>query len=65
MTREAEKLVEILGPCTEDIRDCEIMRTAIALEKSEAENERAQAIRHQLVKLACKNCIGQYLADVK
>jgi hypothetical protein len=65
MPQDAEKLVEILGSCTEDLRDCEIMRTAIVLKDTEPDNEQAQTIRQQLAKSACEDCVMQYLADIK
>lgn len=55
--------VDILGSCTNDTRDCEVMRAAIALKGAEADNERAQGIRQELIKLACQECITAYLTD--
>lgn len=55
--------VGMIGPCTNDVRDCEVMRAAIALKGAEADNERAQGIRQELIKLACQECITAYLTD--
>ena len=65
MPHNAKEIVEIIGPCTEDVRDCEIMRAAITLKEAGPDNERAQAIRQELAKSACQDCIVAYLADVK
>lgn len=36
-----EEVIETLGPCTNDIRDCEIMRAAIVLKGTYSELSRA------------------------
>lgn len=60
----AESTVEIIGSCTQDIADCEIMRTAIANKNAAPANAEAQAIRTELAKRACSECIACYLSDV-
>ena len=35
-----EEVIENLGPCTQDIRDCEIMRAAIVLKGTDSELSR-------------------------
>lgn len=61
---EPGDFVDVIGPCTNDARDCEIMRAAIALKDSELDNERAYAIRLALAEAACKECRTSYLADI-
>lgn len=60
----AETIVETIGPCTQDISNCEIMRTAIANKDAAPDNARAQALRTELAKVACQECAALYLSDV-
>ncbi len=60
----AESTVEMIGSCTQDIADCEIMRAAIANKNAEFENKEAQAIRIELAKRACSECVACYLSDI-
>ena len=61
----ATEIVETLGPCTRDIRTCEIMRTAIFLQNTDPDNTQAQAIRQELAKVACQMCVANFLLDLK
>lgn len=61
----AKETVEVLGPCTDDIKTCEIMRTAIFLQHSASDNTYAQEIRQELSKFACQPCIVNFLADLE
>lgn len=56
--------VEVIGPCTEDIADCEIRRAAIANKDATPENTHAQAIRVELASVACAECTKCYLPDI-
>ena len=62
----AKRIVELVGPCTGDVNDCEVFRTAFALQDTARDNEKTQAIRAELVlaKVACDQCKTNYLADV-
>ncbi len=59
-----ENYVEVLGPCTEDIRDCEIMRAVIVLQQKVPDDDRPKTIRTELAKAACSDCKNYYLKDV-
>ncbi len=61
---DAARVVEILGPCTDDLRDCEVLRAGFALQDVEPSNERGQAIRKELARAACQNCKRTYLSDI-
>lgn len=56
--------VEVIGPCTEDIADCEIRRAAIANKDAMPENAHAQAMRAELARVACMDCTACYLPDI-
>ncbi len=64
MNIEAEKLVEIIGPCTDDVRGCEIMWAAIVHTDTGPENKKSREIRVELAKVACDGCKAVYLKDV-
>jgi len=64
MVSSPEIVVEAIGPCTEDVRDCEIMRAAITLMDSGPDNDRAHELRTELAKSACRNCTTAYLGDI-
>jgi hypothetical protein len=60
----AESIVQTVGPCTEDQKDCEIVRAAIILKDVEADNQHIQDIRKELAKAACRDCACTFLADI-
>ncbi len=60
-----ERTVELIGPCTDDIRDCEIMRAAIVQQDTDLSNEKSQEIRVELAKVACGERKRAFLADIK
>ncbi len=61
----AATVVEMIGFCTGDIADCEIMRAAIANKDAAPDDEiYAQTIRAELAKAACRDCTECYLPDV-
>lgn len=60
----AKEIVEIIGPCTRDVNNCEIMRDAMALRNAAPNNSFAQEIRSALAAVACVDCRATYLPDV-
>lgn len=60
----AVTVVEMIGPCTGDIADCEIVRAAIANKDAAPDDEiYVQAIRAELAKAACRDCAECYLPN--
>ncbi len=53
MEMSAKTTVEILGPCSDDVASCEIMRAAIAAKNVDPNSDRAQVIRSELARPAC------------
>ncbi len=64
MQISAEVIVEAIGPCTQNVDDCEIMRAAIALQDAKS-SERSNSLREELAKAACTSCRAAYMSDVK
>lgn len=64
MYLDPREIIEIIGECTGELRDCEVFRTAVVLREAESDNERSQAIRAELAKAACLECKGIYLKDL-
>ena len=64
-TQKAKDIVERIGPCTTDIRDCEVMRSAIALAGVSIDNEPAQALRSALAQVACLACRTDLFPDIE
>ncbi|HEY4964700.1 MAG TPA: hypothetical protein VIH90_08490 [Candidatus Saccharimonadales bacterium] len=60
----AQKIIAIGGPCTGDIRDCEIMRSAIILQTAVSGSPEVQDFRRELARAACEECCDVYLSDV-
>lgn len=56
---DPQAILEALGPCTNDERDCEILRAAITLDGA-PKNERVVSIRKALATQACSGCIKTY-----
>lgn len=60
-----EDLVTIIGPCTQDYRDCEVWRAAFANKDTDPNNAYSKELRKELAKVACQECWGAYLSDVE
>jgi hypothetical protein len=59
-----EEMIEAIGPCTDDVRDCEIMRAAwIQTAPLEDVEPYTQRFRSLLAKAACDDCRARLLPD--